>query len=104
MEHGSGARKWSTEVVCRRKTHGRERDWWGTFSSQILNETALINDFMSLVRFEEFIAVTMKNSVFWDVTPCDSCKDRSFGGTYHLHLQGEKLLLTLFLACSFFSS
>jgi hypothetical protein len=21
----------------------------------------------------------MKNSVFWDVTPCGSCKNRSFG-------------------------
>jgi hypothetical protein len=25
------------------------------------------------VRFEVFTAVTMKNGVFWDVTPCDSC-------------------------------
>jgi hypothetical protein len=23
------------------------------------------------VRFEVFIAMTMKNGVFWDVTPCD---------------------------------
>jgi hypothetical protein len=22
--------------------------------------------------------VTMKNAVFWDVTPCDSCKNRRF--------------------------
>jgi hypothetical protein len=27
----------------------------------------------------------MKNSVFWDVTPCVSCKDILFGGTYRLH-------------------
>jgi hypothetical protein len=33
------------------------------------------------VRFEVFMAVTMKNGVFWDVTPCGSCKDRRFGGT-----------------------
>jgi hypothetical protein len=26
------------------------------------------------VRFEVFTAVTMKNCVFWDVTPCGSCK------------------------------
>jgi hypothetical protein len=25
------------------------------------------------VRFEVFTAVTMKNAVFWDVTPCGSC-------------------------------
>jgi hypothetical protein len=29
-----------------------------------------------LVRFEVFTAVTMKNGVFWDVTPCGSCKNR----------------------------
>jgi hypothetical protein len=26
------------------------------------------------VRFEIFTAVTIKNGVFWDVTPCGSCK------------------------------
>jgi hypothetical protein len=41
-------------------------------------------DWQSLLiclRFEIFTAVTMKNSVFWDVTPCGSCKNRRFGGT-----------------------
>jgi hypothetical protein len=33
------------------------------------------------VRSEVFTAVNMKNAVFWVVTPCDSCKNRSFGGT-----------------------
>jgi hypothetical protein len=33
------------------------------------------------VTFEVFTAVTMKNCVFWDVTPCGSCKNRRFGGT-----------------------
>jgi hypothetical protein len=28
------------------------------------------------VRFEVFTAVTMKNGVFWDVTPCGSYKNR----------------------------
>jgi hypothetical protein len=32
------------------------------------------------VRLEVFTAVTMKNVVFWDVTPCDSCKNRRYGG------------------------
>jgi hypothetical protein len=27
------------------------------------------------VRFEVFTAVTMKNGVFWDVTPYGSCKN-----------------------------
>jgi hypothetical protein len=33
------------------------------------------------VRLRVFTAVTMKNGVFWDVTPCGSCKNRRFGGT-----------------------
>jgi hypothetical protein len=38
--------------------------------------------YMSIsVRFEVFTAVSMKNCVFWDVTPCGSCKNRRFGGT-----------------------
>jgi hypothetical protein len=31
------------------------------------------------VRFEVFMAVAMKNGVFWDVMPCGSCKNRRFG-------------------------
>jgi hypothetical protein len=33
------------------------------------------------VKFEDFTAVTMKNVVFLDVTPCGSCKNRRFEGT-----------------------
>jgi hypothetical protein len=29
-----------------------------------------------LVRFEVFTAVTKKNAVFWDYTPCGFCKKR----------------------------
>jgi hypothetical protein len=36
---------------------------------------------LNRVRFEVFTAVTMKNGVFLDVTPCGSCKNRRFGGT-----------------------
>jgi hypothetical protein len=42
-------------------------------------QCAIINVFY--VRFEVFTAVTMKNGVYWDVTPCGSCKNRGFGGT-----------------------
>jgi hypothetical protein len=30
---------------------------------------------VSTVKFEVFTAVTMKNAVFLDVTPCGSCKN-----------------------------
>jgi hypothetical protein len=42
------------------------------------------------VRFEVFTAVTMKNGVFWVVTPCGSCKNRCFGGTWRLLHEGDK--------------
>jgi hypothetical protein len=34
----------------------------------------------TMVGFDVFTAVTMKNTVFWDVTPCRSCKNRRIGG------------------------
>jgi hypothetical protein len=49
----------------------------------------LVNNVMN-VRFEVFTAVTMKNGDFWDVTPCGSCKNRRFGGTWRLLHQGDK--------------
>jgi hypothetical protein len=42
------------------------------------------------LRFEVFTAVTMKNGVFWDVTPCSSCKNRRSGGTWRLLHQDDK--------------
>jgi hypothetical protein len=33
------------------------------------------------VGSEVFTAVTMKNGVFWEVTPCGASKNRRFGGT-----------------------
>jgi hypothetical protein len=53
-----------------------------------LNIIKLINN--SVVRIEVFTAVTMKNGVFWVVTPCGSCKNRRFGGTWSLLHQGDK--------------
>jgi hypothetical protein len=37
--------------------------------------------YVTYIRFEVFMAVTMKIGVFWDVTPCGSCKNPCFGGT-----------------------
>jgi hypothetical protein len=45
---------------------------------------------VNFVRFEVFTALTMKNCVFWVVTPCGSCKNRRFGGTWRLLHQGDK--------------
>jgi hypothetical protein len=43
------------------------------------------------VKFEVFTAGTMKNCVFWDVTPCGSCENRRFGGTCRFRNQGDKI-------------
>jgi hypothetical protein len=34
--------------------------------------------------------VTVKETVFWGITPCGSCKDQNFGGKYRLHHQVDK--------------
>jgi hypothetical protein len=51
-------------------------------------------DKLEYVRLEIFMAVTMKNAIFWDDTPCGSSKNRRFGGMYRLHHQGDKNLRT----------
>jgi hypothetical protein len=33
----------------------------------------------------------VKNAIFWDVTPCGSCKNRRFGGTNGLHNHAERI-------------
>jgi hypothetical protein len=52
------------------------------------------------VRFEVFPAVTKKNAISWDVTPCGSCKNRHFGGMYHLHHQDDKNRWTRNVSCN----
>jgi hypothetical protein len=47
-------------------------------------------DEIRYVRFEVSTAVAMKNGVFWYVTPCGSCKNRRFGGTWRLLHKGNK--------------
>jgi hypothetical protein len=42
------------------------------------------------LRFYVLAAVTMKNAVFWYITPFGSCKNRRFGGAYRLHHKGDR--------------
>jgi hypothetical protein len=42
--------------------------------SHCLSRAAVVSS-SCIVRFEDFTAVTMKNGVFWDVTPRGSCKN-----------------------------
>jgi hypothetical protein len=58
--------------------------------SNVVKKLNVASALLKLLRFEVFTAVTMKNGVFWDVTPCGSCKNRRFGGTWLLLHQGDK--------------
>jgi hypothetical protein len=53
------------------------QDFKDLFTATLGNSTGKVK----YVRFEVFTAVTMKNCVFWDATPCGSYKNRRFGGT-----------------------
>jgi hypothetical protein len=60
-------------------------------SSGMLSHVALVRtdvseelsaSIISLIRIGELgTTLTIKNGVFWDVTPLGSCKNRSIGGT-----------------------
>jgi hypothetical protein len=56
----------------------------GTANKQIVSPISTMSIF-KYVRYEVFTAVTVKNAVFWDVTPRGSCKNLRLGGTYCLH-------------------
>jgi hypothetical protein len=44
------------------------------------------------VGFEVLTAVTLKNAVFWIVTPCGSCENRRFEENYLFHHLDKKKL------------
>jgi hypothetical protein len=57
---------------------------------EIYQSKKVINK-LCFVGFEVFTAVTVKNAVSWDVAPCGSFKNRRFGVTCRLLLQGRKI-------------
>jgi hypothetical protein len=68
------------------KRQRRVADHWPPYSAQVKSGGTI----PPLSKVWGFTAVTMKNTVFWDVASCRSCV-RSFGGKYFLHLQGRKI-------------
>jgi hypothetical protein len=46
--------------------------------------------------------VSLKNGVFWDVTPCGSCKNRRFGGIWRLLKSYNCQFVLKFLEVSFY--
>jgi hypothetical protein len=51
------------------------------------------------VRFEVSTAVTMMIIIFWEMTPWGSYKNRRFGGSYRLHLQGARVRVVTERSC-----
>jgi hypothetical protein len=47
---------------------------------------------LKYVSFEVFMAVTLKNAVFWYIIQCGSHENQRFGRTYRHHHQGDKNL------------
>jgi hypothetical protein len=46
----------------------------------------------TFLGFEVLTPVVMKSIIFWDITPCSPLIfNRCFGGTYLLHLQGQRI-------------
>jgi hypothetical protein len=43
------------------------------------------------VGFEVLTAVVMKNTIFWDITPCSPLSVNRFGGIYRLHLPCRRI-------------
>jgi hypothetical protein len=61
-------------------------------SSGSLHPVQLHTKPFHLIRFEVLIAVVMKVSIFWDITPCSPLKvNGRFGGTCRLHIQGQRI-------------
>jgi hypothetical protein len=70
----------------RREQATRRSSVWKLFTAHVMGKSDL--------RLDDFMAVTMKNAVSWDMmTSCGSCKSRCFGGTHRLHHQGKRVPL-----------
>jgi serine/threonine protein kinase len=91
---------WCVGVLCYEFLVGRP-----PFESTDTNKTytciknvdfSLINPYLTqiiniaYIRFEVFMAVTMKKVVFWDTALCRYCVNLCIGGKYRLHLQGRR--------------
>jgi hypothetical protein len=67
------------------------------------NESNMIHNMKhnAFVRCEVLVAVTMKSSIFWDITPCSPVRvNRRVGGKCRLHLRDRKVSLPCLLPAS----
>jgi hypothetical protein len=76
-----------SKVTTALETHWQKNRWISSRKGE-----RKINSWITLVG-TGFISLNyrqFKKSVFWDVTPCGSCKNRRFGGAWRLLYQGDK--------------
>jgi hypothetical protein len=73
-------------VIQNLQLHASSKHQW-----QIIHYHSNVKLKLNCVRFEVSTAVTMMIIIFWEMTPCGSSKNRRFGGSYRLHLQGERV-------------
>jgi hypothetical protein len=58
---------------------------------EVSNRFAALEDLDAEVEINSaWETIREKNGVFWIVTPCGSCNNRRFGGTWRLLHQGDK--------------
>jgi hypothetical protein len=67
------------------RDQGLNNVYWFTNMQKRINVFQVV-----LGGISDLFAITYKNTVFWDMTPCDSCNDQRFTRTYRLHHQDEK--------------
>jgi hypothetical protein len=46
---------------------------------------------LMLLKYQVFTAVTVKDAVSWDMTPCGSCKNRRFGRMYRTIIRVKRI-------------
>jgi hypothetical protein len=87
---------WVGEDSSRRRLHVRW-DWiipsiqFDSFKNIIIIIIQFLYIYVIIVINNVFYDVRrLEERLFWDVTPCGSCKNRHFGGTLGLHHQGTK--------------
>jgi hypothetical protein len=78
-------RCWVNDFVCRMWSDSLP-SYWAKPLHKMYKEY-----YYYYLEFEVFTAATMNNVVFWEVSPCGSCKNRRFRVQYRLHLQGKKI-------------
>jgi hypothetical protein len=67
-------------------------DWHTKLKMKVIKQKPLkLNIMREILRSKNIIGNgDLKNVIFWDVTQCGSCKNWRFGGTQHIHHQGDK--------------